>query len=99
MVRKLPVSAQEYIQIFRRRKWWAILPMVIIPLAAFVVGIAMPKLYRSETLILVEPQKIPIEYVRTTVTGDVTDRMQTISEEIMSRTRLQRIINDLHLYP
>src|ERR1700724_156270 len=48
---------------------------------------------------MVEPQKIPTEYVRTTVSGDVTDRMQTLSEEIMSRTRLQQIIDDQHLYP
>ena len=50
-------------------------------------------------MILVIPQKIPDEYVHATVTEDVADRLQTITEEVMSRTRLQKIIDDLHLYP
>lgn len=98
MIRKLPATASEYLEVLRRRKWWAILPMIIIPMTAFIIGMALPRQYRSETSIMVEPQKIPAEYVRTTVTGDVTDRMQTLSEEIMSRTRLQQIIDDQHLY-
>lgn len=99
MIRKLPVTAAEYIQVLCRRKWWAIVPLAIIPVSAFMIGRVLPREYKSETLIAVEPQKIPAEYVRTTVSGDVTDRMQTISEEIMSRTRLQQIIDDLRLYP
>jgi polysaccharide chain length determinant protein (PEP-CTERM system associated) len=99
MTRKFPVTATEYLQLMRRRKWWAIIPIAVIPVAVFLVSLTLPRQYRSETLILVEPQKIPAEYVHTTVTGDVTDRMQTISEEILSRTRLQQIIDDLHLYP
>ena len=99
MIRKLPATPSEYIAVLRRRKWWAIVPMVVIPLTAFIIGMALPRQYRSETSIMVEPQKIPTEYVRTTVSGDVTDRMQTLSEEVMSRTRLQQIIDDQHLYP
>lgn len=99
MIRKLPSTASEYLSVLRRRKWWVIFPIIILPLTAFVIGMVLPRHYRSETSIMVEPQKIPTEYVRTTVTGDVTDRMQTLSEEIMSRTRLQQIIDDQHLYP
>ena len=99
MTRKPPANIQEYGDMIQRRKWWIIIPIVGITLVVFAVSLVLPKRYRSETLILVEPQKIPEEYVHATVTTDVTDRLQTISEEVMSRTRLQTIIDDLHLYP
>ncbi|HUS18601.1 MAG TPA: hypothetical protein VMZ25_03040, partial [Terriglobales bacterium] len=51
-----------------------------------------------QTLILVDPQKIPADYVKQTVSSDVTDRLQTISQEILSRTRLQKIVDQFGLY-
>jgi uncharacterized protein involved in exopolysaccharide biosynthesis len=62
------------------------------------VVLELPKTYRSETTILVEPQKVPSEYVKATVTIDVNDRLQTISQEVLSRTRLQKIIDQFGLY-
>lgn len=98
MARKLPASPQDLIDIFKRRKWWFIAPMIIIPVAAFAIGLALPKQYLSETTILVDPQKIPAEYVKTAAVGDITDRLQTIKEEVMSRTRLETIAEQLGLY-
>jgi succinoglycan biosynthesis transport protein ExoP len=99
MTRKIPASLREYRDMFFRRKWWILVPVIAIPIVVLAASLMLPKHYRSETLILVEPQKVPEEYVHATVTTDVTDRLQTISEEVMSRTRLQTIIDDLHLYP
>src|SRR5258708_10117592 len=99
MTRRVPASLGEYGDMFFRRKWWILVPVVSIPILVLAASLMLPKHYRSETLILVEPQKVPEEYVHGTVTRDVTDRLQTISEEVMSRTRLQIIIDDLHLYP
>ncbi len=82
-----------------RRKWWIIISVFGISLTVLGVSLLLPKQYKSETLILVEPQKVPEDYVKATVTTDVTDRLQTISDEIMSRTRLSAIIQDLNLYP
>lgn len=59
----------------------------------------MKPTYRAETLILVESQKIPDKYVASTVVGDVQDRLATISQEILSSTRLKKIIDDYKLYP
>jgi uncharacterized protein involved in exopolysaccharide biosynthesis len=98
MLRKPPASIEEYKKLLHRRKWWIIVPVAVLPVITFVISIYVPKQYRSETLILVEPQKVPTEYVRATVTSDATDRLQTISEEILSRTRLQRIVTQLNLY-
>jgi polysaccharide chain length determinant protein (PEP-CTERM system associated) len=99
MTRKLPSTAKDYLDTLSRRKWWLIYSVVGISTLVFVISLLLPKEYRSETLILVEPQKIPVEYVRATVTTDATDRLQTISEEMMSRTRLSNIITKFDLYP
>lgn len=99
MSRKPPSSPAEILAMVLRRKWWIIVPLLTIPPLVFFTGSRLPKSYRSETVILVDPQKIPAEYVKATVTGDVADRLQNIREEVMSRTRLQRIADDLGLYP
>ena len=57
-----------------------------------------PKEYRATTLILVTPQKVPEAFVRPTVTSKIEDRLQSIGQEIMSRTRLEIIISQLKLY-
>jgi protein tyrosine kinase modulator len=99
MMRRLPTSVVEYSDMLHRRRWWIICSVISISCSVACVSLLLPKKYRSETLILVEPQKIPEDYVRATVTSDATDRLQTISEEIMSRTRLEMIIGELNLYP
>src|SRR5688572_12641530 len=58
----------------------------------------MPDIYRSETLILVVPQKVPESYVRSTVSGRIEDRLQSLQQQILSRSRLERIIVDFDLY-
>jgi polysaccharide chain length determinant protein (PEP-CTERM system associated) len=57
-----------------------------------------PRLYRSETLIMVIPQRVPDEYVKSTITATVEDRLPSISNQILSRSRLERTINDFNLY-
>ncbi len=82
-----------------RRKWWAIIPAVLITTGAFLWIRTLPNQYMSDTLILVVPQQVPETYVRSTVTTRIEDRLQTITQQILSRTRLERIIQDFNLYP
>jgi polysaccharide chain length determinant protein (PEP-CTERM system associated) len=58
----------------------------------------LPNKYRSETVMLVVPQQVPENYVRSAVTAKLEDRMQSINQQILSRTRLERIIHDFNLY-
>lgn len=97
MKRRTP-EPSDYWEILLRRRWWIVVPAIVVSVASCLVVWRMPKVYRSETLILVEPQKIPSEFVRPTISSDITDRLQTISQEILSRTRLQTIIDQLGLY-
>lgn len=92
-------SADDHLRIAWRRKWIILVPFVVISTATFVVVKRLPNLYRSETTILVVPQRVPDSYVRSTVTATIDDRLRSISEQILSRGRLERIIQDYNLYP
>jgi polysaccharide chain length determinant protein (PEP-CTERM system associated) len=81
-----------------RRKWLILLPFVLCGAAAFVVSSRMPDLYMSETSILVVPQRVPESYVRSTVSARIEDRLRTINQQTLSRTRLEQIINEFDLY-
>jgi uncharacterized protein involved in exopolysaccharide biosynthesis len=59
----------------------------------------MPPRYQTETLILVVPPRVPDAYVRPTLTTRINDRLPSIRQQVLSRTRLERIIQDLNLYP
>lgn len=98
MQKRPPTEIADYLDIFNRRKWWILVPAFIITISVAMISVKLPKFYRSQTLILVDPQKVPAEYVKATVSSDVTDRLQTISQEILSRTRLQKIIDQFGLY-
>jgi polysaccharide chain length determinant protein (PEP-CTERM system associated) len=81
-----------------RQKWLIVVPFVLVMAATIAFSRSLPDRYRSETLILVVPQRVPESYVRSTVTTRIEDRLQSISQQILSRTRLERIIQDFNLY-
>jgi len=93
-----PFNIQEYLNIGLRRKWHIIIPLVLSALASYGVYKYLPKVYKATTLILVQPQRIPESYVRTTITESVVSRLNTISQEILSRTQLEKVIQELNLF-
>lgn len=82
-----------------RRKWLIVLPALAIAAGSAYAIKRLPDRYQSETLILVVPQRVPESYVKSTVTARIEDRLQAISQQILSRTRLEQIVNDFNLYP
>jgi succinoglycan biosynthesis transport protein ExoP len=97
-MQRRPPEISDYWEIFLRRRWWVIVPTLLVASAVAVVSVNLPRYYRSETMILVDAQKVPTDYVKNSVGGDVNERLQTISQEILSRTRLQRVIDQFSLY-
>jgi polysaccharide chain length determinant protein (PEP-CTERM system associated) len=91
-------TPEDIALILWRRKWWAILPAIAITAGVYAWVRTLPNLYRSDTLILVVPQRVPENYVKSTVTTRIEDRLQSIQQQILSRTRLERIIQDFNLY-
>ena len=89
---------QQYVDLFLRNKWLITLPFILITLGSVIVALAIPNIYKASTTILVVPQKVPENYVRSTVPAAVADRLQTLNQQIMSRTRLQQVIERYNLY-
>jgi polysaccharide chain length determinant protein (PEP-CTERM system associated) len=82
-----------------RRRWLLMVPLALGLATAPFVAKRIPAVYKSETLIMVIPQRVPDTYVKSTVTATVEDRLPSISDQILSRSRLERIIGDFDLYP
>jgi len=91
-------TPEDVLQILRRRIWLLLVPLSVISASTAVAVRQLPDSYRSETLILVVPQRVPESYVRPTVTTRIEDRLHSIQQQILSRTRLERIIQDFDLY-
>ena len=93
------LSPEHYIRLIVHR-WWLVLGIALaISAGTIIFSHFLPNVYTSDTIILVDPQKVPDAYVKSTVTGDVRNRLSTLSQQILSATRLQRIIETLNLYP
>ena len=93
------VTPEHYLRLILHRKWLVLGSFVLVSGATFTVSSRLPNIYTSSTLILVDPQKVPEAYVRSTVTGDLRNRLGTLQQQILSATRLQKIIDALNLYP
>ncbi len=91
-------TMEEYIEILRRRIWYIIIPFILIAAGASGYAYFAPRQYKASTLVLVSPQKIPEAFVQATVTSKVEERLQSIAQEVLSRTRLEQIIGELKLY-
>lgn len=83
-----------------KRLWW--IPVVTLVLAASFSAYLckrLPKVYQASTFILVEPQKIPTNYVKPIVTTPIENRIKTIQQQVSSRSRLETIIKEQNLFP
>ena len=93
------MTVEDYIRIINKRKWWILVPFVVFFCGGHVIVKILPKVYVANTLVLVEGQKVPRAYVQSTVTAHVEERLKTIQEEVMSRSRLYEIIERFKLFP
>jgi polysaccharide chain length determinant protein (PEP-CTERM system associated) len=82
------------------RRWMWILPPILLGLGgAFGLLRILPKTYTASTLVVVEKQKVPTDYVKATVTTTMEDRVRTVEQQVNNRNILARIIKELDLYP
>jgi polysaccharide chain length determinant protein (PEP-CTERM system associated) len=97
MIGNRELTIDDYVAILRRRRKVILIPVLLAPLAAFLVSYAFPPKYTSQALVLVEGQKVPEGYVKPVVTEDLTQRIATIQQQILSQNRLQPMIERLGL--
>jgi polysaccharide chain length determinant protein (PEP-CTERM system associated) len=81
-----------------RRPWVVVVPWLLVVAAAVAASVFLPKRYVSSTAILVEGDKVPDAFVQRTTT-EGTRRLQTVQQEVLSRTRLEKVIQELNPYP
>jgi uncharacterized protein involved in exopolysaccharide biosynthesis len=89
---------QRYLGIVRRRHLQFLIPLFVGWALVWSASWVLPPRYQSTTLILVEQATMPKDYVTPNVNDDLQDRMQSITQQILSRTRLLHIIDQLSLY-
>jgi len=89
---------EEYFAIGLRRRWWILLPLFACWATVWGVSWLLPTTYQSEALILVEEQKVPDKFVAPNVNVNLQNRLQSITQQILSRTRLQATIDQFGLY-
>ena len=90
---------QHYLGLVRRRHMQFLIPLLAGWLLVWAASWVLPSRYRSSTLILVEQPTMPKDYVTPNVSDNLQDRLQSITQQILSRTRLLHIIDQLSLYP
>jgi polysaccharide chain length determinant protein (PEP-CTERM system associated) len=83
---------KKSLDIASRRKYWVLIPLLLSILGGFAYFLVAPKIYEAQTLILVQAQRVPEDFVRSIVVTSVPERVRTISEQVTSRTNLERII-------
>ena len=82
-----------------RRRVWFLVPLLLGLVAAVWALRVLPRTYRASTLVLVEPQKVPADYVKPTIATSIEERLRTIEPQIKNRDNLARIIHEMDLYP
>jgi polysaccharide chain length determinant protein (PEP-CTERM system associated) len=92
-------QAEDILEIAWRRRWLIIVPLVLISAGTAVVAYMLPNKFRAQTSMLVVPQRVSESYVRSTVNSKMEDRLRSISQQILSRGRLEQVIQDFNLYP
>src|SRR5437899_6132376 len=85
--------------VWSRRKWLAILTLTAPFAVAMSLGMALPNIYHATATVLVDRQQVPESFVQPTVTSALETRLHTISQEILSRSRLDALITRFGLYP
>jgi len=92
-------SLRDYVAAFRRRKKQILGTIIILFLGSVAVAALLPAAYRSTATILIEQQEMPADLVRSTISSYADQRIQVISQQVMTRTNLTRVVEKYNLYP
>jgi polysaccharide chain length determinant protein (PEP-CTERM system associated) len=93
------INLEDILDALQKKWYWVTIPFLFFTFLGLWLYLVLPKEYESSTLIFIEPQEIPSNYVVATVTSAVEERVKTLSLEVVSRSNLEQIINEMKLYP
>jgi polysaccharide chain length determinant protein (PEP-CTERM system associated) len=93
-----PLAPEDYFAILKRRWWIVLLPLLVLPIVSYCFSYTIPPEYVSQTLVLVQEQQVSEGYVKPVLTEDLDSQLATLKEQIMSRSRLQPILENYNLF-
>src|ERR1039457_1538134 len=93
------LTMQDYVGILKRRFWLILASAVLVTGLAVLISYVVPPQYMSQTLVIIEQQKVPENYVKPVVTEDRGERLTTMKQQILSRSRVEPIVERFNLFP
>jgi len=96
MITNRELTMDDYAAMLRRRAKIILIPALLAPLAGFLISYAFAAKYTSQSLILVEGQKVPETMVQPVVSEDLTARIATLQQQVLSQSRLQPVLEKLY---
>ena len=94
--RKLAPS--DYVDILKRRRWFIIVPMLIAPIIGIAISYLIPPQFVSQTLVLIQEQQVDPSIAKPVITSTLDSRLASMKEQILSRSRIQPIIERYNLF-
>lgn len=92
MIENRELTFEDYLSMLRRRAKVILIPLLLAPLAGYLVSFAFPAKFTSQALILVEGQKVPENMVQPVVSEDLATRVATLQQQVLSQSRLQPLV-------
>ena len=92
------VDLKHYINVFKRRKVYFLLPAVIILIVVTDLAFVLPSIYKATATVLIEQQDIPENLVSTTVSGYVEERLRTVTKRVLGDDSLSAVVEQFGLY-
>ena len=94
----IPMEPKYIIDLILKRRWIVMVPFAVAMVVGIFLSIKLPKVYEASTLILIQPQRVPENYVQSIVETDPSARISTLSQQVLSRTNLEKIIEEFKLF-
>jgi len=98
-MKRYELDIKQILNLFYVQKSLIITVFAVVFTLGVYTAMSLPNVYRSSTLILITPQKLPPSYVNSTITWSIEQRVRAISEDLLSRTQLEKIVQEFNLYP
>ncbi len=90
---------EDFLAIAWRHKWVIVVPFVLFAVGAVIYSQSLPNRYRSEAIVLIVPPQVSESVIRPAITETLQERLDLMKQQILSRARLERIIEEFNLYP
>jgi len=92
MITNRELTIQDYVAMLRRRAWIILIPTFLAPLAGYLVSYAFPAKYTSQSIVMIEGQKVPESMVQPVVSTDYTARVSTLQQQILAESKLRPVV-------